>query len=107
MDAESATIRLAGQAATPQARASRGANPAQTWKTAQDFEAMYLGQMLKPMFEDLTAEAPFGGGMAEEFWRSFEVEEFSKAVTRAGGVGLAASVYRQLEARQNQEGIKA
>ena len=107
MDAQGATARLAGHASTLSARVSRGADPAASWKTAQDFEAMYLGQMLQPMFEELTAEAPFGGGLAEEFWRSFEVEEFSKGVTRAGGVGIATSVYRQLMARQEQGGIRA
>ena len=31
-------------------------------KAAQDFETMYLGQMLEPMFSGLKTDGPMGGG---------------------------------------------
>ena len=61
-------------------------------KTAQDFEAGFLAQMLRPMFEGLSTEAPFGGGHAEETWRGFMIDEMGKQISRAGGVGLADQV---------------
>lgn len=65
-------------------------------KTSQDFEAMFLGQMLEPMFAGLKTDAPFGGGNAEETWRSFLVQEYAKSVARAGGIGVARMIERQL-----------
>ena len=65
-------------------------------KTAQDFEAFFLGQMLQPMFQNLGAEAPFGGGHGEEVWRSMQVQEYGKAITEAGGIGIADSVLREM-----------
>jgi len=65
-------------------------------ETAQAFEASFLAQMLKPMFEGLSTEAPFGGGSAEETWRGFQVEAMAKQVSRAGGVGLADRVMAEM-----------
>jgi Rod binding domain-containing protein len=52
--------------------------------------------MLKPMFEGLSTEAPFGGGEAEGTWRGFLVEQMAKQTVRAGGVGLADQVVAQM-----------
>jgi peptidoglycan hydrolase FlgJ len=71
-------------------------------KAAVDFEAVFLTEMLKPMFEGTEAEAPFGGGNSEDIWRSFQINEFGKAIARSGGIGLAPVVYREL--LQIQEG---
>ena len=63
---------------------------------ADDFEAVFLGQMLKPMFEGIKPEAPFGGGNSEAMWRSMQIEEYGKAITKAGGIGIADSVYQEI-----------
>jgi len=47
--------------------------PERMRQTAEDFEASFLTQMLKPMFESLSTEAPFGDGEAEGTWRGFLV----------------------------------
>lgn len=65
-------------------------------ETALDFEASFLSQMLKPMFEGLSTEAPFGGGQAEETWRGFLVDAMAKQMARAGGVGLADHVMAEM-----------
>ncbi len=70
--------------------------PEQARKTAQDFEAMFLGQMMQPMFEPLSTAAPFGGGHAEKMWRSFMIDEYGKAMAKSGGVGIADTVQRQI-----------
>lgn len=70
--------------------------PARIRETAEAFEASFLAQMLKPMFEGLSTEAPFGGGEAEATWRSFLVEAMAKQTARAGGVGLADSVMAEM-----------
>ena len=65
-------------------------------KVAKDFEAVFLSQMLQPMFQNLGAEAPFGGGHGEDVWRSMQVQEYGKAITEAGGIGIADSVLREM-----------
>ncbi len=70
---------------------------ARAWKAAQDFEAMALGALLAPMFDTVdTAHAPMGGGDGEATWRPMLTQELAKAAARAGGLGLAAPVYRQM-----------
>lgn len=71
---------------------NRTADPAKARQVAEDFEAFVLGQMLQPMFAELGAEAPFGGGMGEKMWRSMQVDEFGKAIARNGGIGIADAV---------------
>ena len=66
-------------------------------KAAKDFEAQALGFLLQPIFATVdTAKSAFGGGAAEAQWRSMLVDVFAAAAVRAGGVGLADAVYREL-----------
>ena len=64
--------------------------------TAQRFEASFLSSMLQQMFEGTEASAPFGGGPGETMFRSLLTEAMAKQVTKAGGVGIAASVEREM-----------
>lgn len=64
--------------------------------TAQEFEAVYLSQMLKPMFEGISAEAPFGGGHAEDMYRSLMMDEYGKSIAKSGGIGIADQVMREM-----------
>ena len=66
-------------------------------KSAQDFEAMALGQMLAPMFETVDAsKGPFGGGSGEEAWKPMMVSELGKQMAKSGGLGLARPVMEQM-----------
>lgn len=85
---------LANARSAPKVRPS--ADYAKMRKTAEDLEAFFLGQMLQPMFANIEAAAPFGGGNSERMWRSLQVEEFGKAFARAGGIGLADSVMKEM-----------
>lgn len=83
-------------------RVSAATDGAAMRRVAQEFEAVFLAQMLKPMFADAEAEAPFGGGPAEEIWRSVQLDEIAKSITRSGGIGLASAVERELVRLQSQ-----
>lgn len=65
-------------------------------KTARDFETFFLSQSLQPMFENIQAEEPFGGGNAEKMWKSFQVDEYAKAISKRGGIGIADKVLDQM-----------
>lgn len=70
--------------------------------TAEAFEASFLTQMLKPMFEGLRTHGPFGGGEGEQAWRSFLVEAMATQTVKAGGIGLADQVVAQMLKMQEQ-----
>jgi flagellar protein FlgJ len=91
----------------PSAGTSTGvsdARRAQIRKTAEDFEASFVSEMLKPMFEGLSTDGPFGGGEAEGTWRSFMIDAMAKQTVKAGGIGLTNVVMSEMlkmqEARQ-------
>ena len=69
---------------------------AKLMQKAVDFEAVYLAQMLQPMFDNLKAAEPFGGGFGEDVWRSLQVQEYGKAIAKSGGIGLADTVAQEL-----------
>jgi len=95
---------LRGAAAAPAPAAPSAAQTARMRKTAEDFEATFLSQMMKPMFEGLSTDGPFGGGEAEGTWRSFMIDAIAKTTVKAGGIGLADTVMSEMlkmqEARQ-------
>lgn len=65
-------------------------------QAAEDFEAVFVSQMLAPMFETLESDTMFGGGPGEDIYRSMMVEEYGRAIARTGGVGIAEHVEREL-----------
>lgn len=74
----------------------------QASKVGQEFEQMFLAQMLSPVFEALRSDGPFGGGAGERMFRTFQVNEYARAVTRAGGLGIAEAVAREIIALQEK-----
>lgn len=66
-------------------------------KAAEEMEAAFLAEMLKPMQADI-ASSPFGGGPGEAQFSSFLVAEQARAMVGAGGIGLAEHIFRSLAA---------
>jgi Rod binding domain-containing protein len=67
------------------------------WKSAQDFEAMTIGQLLAPMFDTVkTGQGLFGGGQGEETWKPMLTEALAKQVEKADGLGLTTPIYHQI-----------
>jgi len=65
-------------------------------QTAEDFEAVFLSQMMQPMFNTIPTDGLMGGGHAESVYRGMMVDEMGKSLARAGGVGIADTVYREM-----------
>lgn len=63
---------------------------------AQEFERMFLTEMLQPMFAGIQTDGPFGGGVAEDMFRPMLLDQYADAVTRTGGVGIADSVMAEI-----------
>jgi peptidoglycan hydrolase FlgJ len=70
--------------------------PDEMRRAAEEFEAVFISEMLSPMFDSLQTDGLGGGGMGEEIFRPMLVERYAEAITRAGGVGIADSIVREL-----------
>jgi Rod binding domain-containing protein len=51
--------------------------------------------MFSQMFTHVN-EGPFNGGQAASTWRSFLTDEYARNFAKAGGIGIADSVYKEL-----------
>lgn len=76
--------------------ASRGLSADKIDQTAQEFEAQFISQMLENMFSTVETNPVLGGGEGEEMYRSLMVDEYGKLLARAGGIGVADHVKREL-----------
>ena len=82
---------------TPGAQsAAELAKRGQIKETAQKFETSFLSVMLGQMFEGTDTPSPFGGGPGEAMFKSFLTEAMAKKMSDSGGVGVAASVQREM-----------
>ena len=63
---------------------------------AEELEATFLAEMLKPMGAS-ASRGDFGGGIGEEQFSSFLLQEESRAMVRSGGIGLAESIFQSMK----------
>ena len=84
------------------AKAKATANMAEVDKAAEEFEAVFLSQMLQHMFAgvDFTPEAD---GAGEEIYKSMLVDEYAKLMSRSGGIGVADHIRREMLKLQEVE----
>ncbi len=73
-----------------------GKQEAQMKKSSQEFESMFLFQMLELMTPEPDKKNKFTGGTGETAFRPYLNEEMAKNITQSGGIGVADYVYKQL-----------
>lgn len=84
-----------------------GAGSDKLRQVAQEFESIFIFQMLDTMYAGLATDGPFGGGPGEKMFRSLMHEEIAKSISAQGGFGIGDAVYRellQLQEMQNGNG---
>jgi len=69
---------------------------------AKDFEAMFVSEMVKPMFEGISTDGPFSGGKGEEVFRGLLVQEYGKIISQAGGLGMSSQIKDHMIKMQEQ-----
>jgi Rod binding domain-containing protein len=70
-------------------------------KTAsQDFEAVFLNSMFQQMTSGVKGEGPYGDTPGTGAWRSMLTDEYAKGISKSGGIGIAADVFRTLIMQQ-------
>lgn len=72
------------------------ATEAQIAAKAEEFEAMFLSQMLNHMFAGIETNEMFGGGHGEDVYKSMMVDEYAKVIARTGGIGVADHVKAEM-----------
>ncbi len=75
----------------------------QAEEVAQQFERMFISEMLAPMFQGLETDGPFGGGSAESTFRPMLIDQYADAIAKGGGVGIADSVLKEILRMQGLE----
>ncbi len=63
---------------------------------SQEFESVFLSQMLQHMWSGVAVDPVFGGGHAEEVYRSMLIDEYASLMAQTGGIGLAGEIKAEL-----------
>jgi Rod binding domain-containing protein len=87
-DAQLTRLRSAGATRPTDAREAK--------RVGREFEAMFVAQMLTPMFEALPTDGMFGGGHTEKIMRSFHIDALARSIVDQRGIGIADAVAREL-----------
>ena len=86
---------------TPAAPAPRPLAPrapagtADAMRTAREFEAVFLAEMLKHSGLNAMPDS-FGGGPGEDAFASLLTQEYARLLSERGGVGLSEAVYESM-----------
>lgn len=81
------------------------ATPEDALKVGRQFEQMFLSQMMRPMFDAIETDGPFGGGHGEQMMRSFQTDAFAQSIVSRGGIGLAQNVAREILRLQEKQNV--
>jgi len=70
------------------------------YKACQDFEALFVKQMLDVMRQTVHKEDDMlGGGLSQDVFEGMLYDEYAKKMTQTAGFGLAETLYRQVSSK--------
>lgn len=84
----------ASQSNTPQTKGTMDSKRLE--ETAREFEAVFLSEMMKPMFEGIETDDMFGGGKGEEIFRGVLLQEYGKEIAKKDIIGIQTQVQNKL-----------
>ncbi len=65
-------------------------------KAAEEFESVFLSQMLQHMFAGVRFNAESPDAPGDDIYKSMLIDEYAKLMSRSGGVGVADHVKREM-----------
>lgn len=78
-------------------RAVSTANKAKAWKTATEFESMFLESSLDRLTQSEGTDGPLGeNGTGGGVYRSMLTKEYAGQIVKSGGVGIANSIFHEI-----------
>ncbi|MBI4280113.1 MAG: rod-binding protein [Armatimonadetes bacterium] len=87
--------------------AQAAAEEAKLRRVVQEFEAIFLAQMLKTMRGRLGQSGLLAMSQGEQLVRELHDEEMGRALARGGGIGLAGMLLAALRGREENPGGNA
>ncbi|MEL6062899.1 MULTISPECIES: rod-binding protein [unclassified Methylobacterium] len=73
------------------------ASKAKAWKTATEFESMFLESSLDRLTQSEGTDGPLGeNGTGGGIYRSMLTKEYAGQIVKSGGVGIADSIFREI-----------
>lgn len=76
----------------------------QAKKVSQDFEALFVGMMMKSMRQTVGKDKLTGGGHGDDIYRSMLDQEYAAAsVKRGGGMGIAKIIERDIIRQESRK----
>ncbi|HEY7457855.1 MAG TPA: rod-binding protein [Xanthobacteraceae bacterium] len=97
-----AALSVAGSVVSALGSASELLSPNRIKAVSQEFESVFLSNMMEEMFAGVEEDGPFDSGPGGSAWRSIRTEEFARSIAAAGGIGLAEHVQSHLIALQEK-----
>ncbi|GGE40246.1 hypothetical protein GCM10011367_13360 [Marinicauda pacifica] len=76
-------------------RVNRVETAEQARQVGEEFEAVFLAQMLEHMMGESTEDSMFSGA-GQGAWKGMLNEEYAKVMAKAGGIGLADDLAREV-----------
>lgn len=64
-------------------------------ETAEEFEAVFLAQVLQTMNQGIGGPGPFGDG-DNDAWAGMLQEEYGRLISKSGGIGVADALLREM-----------
>lgn len=86
-------------------RAVKDKNSAAIDTAAKDFEAMFVTEMMKPMFAQIKPDPRFGGGKGEEIFQGMMLQEYGKMMAETGQLGISDVVKQELIRMQGETSV--
>ncbi len=71
-------------------------------ETCQEFEAMFVKQMLDSMNKTINKSGLIKENMGEQIFNDMLTDEYSKKISDASGFGIAEMMYKQLAVKKYQ-----
>ncbi|MGH1378202.1 MAG: rod-binding protein [Alphaproteobacteria bacterium] len=90
------------QASQTKQTAAMDKNQARIEEKARDFEAVFITEMMKPMFEGIETDELFGGGKGEEIFRGMMLDEYGKDIASLNTTGIQTQVKNKLIEMQSE-----
>lgn len=75
-------------------------NPEKLKGVSQDFESLFINQLFKSMRNTVPKDNWLNGGMKQEIFEDMLYEQYSKIISKRGGIGLGDMVYKYLTTKK-------
>lgn len=82
--------------------AAMAKNQARIEEKSRDFEAVFITEMIKPMFDGIETDELFGGGKGEEIFRGIMLDEYGKNIASLNTTGIQTQVKNKLIEMQSE-----